>query len=432
MHKVIFKSFFTAVLAAGLGFLANILTARILGPSGRGEYSSFILAATLIATFSQLGLGQAYVFAYRKDGFGRPRLVLSSCLAIILLCAAICSVLISFVADSRVPDSTRILFVLCMSMTAVSFCTFSSQTQKSLDVFNMIKLLSPALLLLTAIVARLQHQVTALHILNLVNIGNCISLPLVLWIVYRLNRDRSADRSDPAQDLKRVPGLMTMGLRFHGTVVLGLMVNYIDKIYLFFSASSANFGIYAVAYSLSRLVGFIQKSIATVLFSQFAGGASGLSEKSVLAFRFTFYPLTIMAILVVFIREPLVTLLFGHAFAAVALPFAILMFESIFSGASWMLAQQFNANGKPGLVLVRQMASFIPIVALLPFLHADSVAVGLASILLLSGTIRLVITIMLLVKVEGIPVVEFLPRIADVPFAFRFFRRLVWKESIRT
>lgn len=432
MHKIIFKSFFTAVLAAGLGFLANVLTARILGPSGRGEYSSFILAATLIATFSQLGLGQAYVFAFRKTGFERPRIVLSWCLGIVLLCAAICSMAISSVADSKVADSTRILFVLCMSMTGVAFCTFSSQTQKSLDVFNMVKLLSPALLLLTAIVARLQHEVNALHILNLINIGNCISLPLVLWIVYRLNRVDNVDRPGLVADHKQLPELVAMGFKFHGTVVLGLMVNYIDKIYLFFSASSANFGIYAVAYSLSRLVGFIQKSVATVLFSQFAGGGAGLSEKSVLAFRFTFYPLTVMAILIVFIREPLVKLLFGHAFAAVAAPFAILMFESIFSGASWMLAQQFNANGKPGLVLVRQTASFIPIVALLPFLHADSVAVGLASILLLSGTIRLVITIMLLVKVDNIPLVEFLPRFSDATFAIRFFRRLVWKESIRT
>ena len=60
-------------LILGLGTLTGILSARMLGPVGRGEYAAVIIWPTGIATLLSLGINQAIAFNVGRRALRFPR-----------------------------------------------------------------------------------------------------------------------------------------------------------------------------------------------------------------------------------------------------------------------------------------------------------------------------------------------------------------------
>ena len=56
-------------LILGLGILTGILSARMLGPVGRGEYAAVVIWPTGIATLLSLGINQAVAFNVGRRSF---------------------------------------------------------------------------------------------------------------------------------------------------------------------------------------------------------------------------------------------------------------------------------------------------------------------------------------------------------------------------
>jgi hypothetical protein len=86
----------------------------------------------------------------------------------------------------------------------------------------------------------------------------------------------------------------------------------------------------------------------------------------------------------------------------------------LISGAGWTLAQRFNAAGRPGLVLVRQLISIVPVVALLPFLPSENIAVYLALLMLLGASLRMAITLVIYPYVLREPIPRLFPSADEV------------------
>ncbi|MNI57878.1 hypothetical protein D3C73_1129640 [compost metagenome] len=105
--------------------------------------------------------------------------------------------------------------------------------------------------------------------------------------------------------------------------------------------------------------------------------------------------------------------IFGSAYSQAALPFSILLFECVISGSSWILAQQFNATGKPGIVLIRQILSIAPLLIILPFLDDKNLTTKLALLLLLGAALRLIITIYIFKVTLNVRIATFLPKKTD-------------------
>ena len=81
------------VLAGGL--VTGIVTARALGPSGRGQYFAVTTAAAIIAQVSSLGLTSSNVFLGARDRARiRPLLVNSASLAAALAVLSVCVVIV--------------------------------------------------------------------------------------------------------------------------------------------------------------------------------------------------------------------------------------------------------------------------------------------------------------------------------------------------
>jgi antigen flippase len=119
----------------------------------------------------------------------------------------------------------------------------------------------------------------------------------------------------------------------------------------------------------------------------------------------------------------LIPLVYGKAFASMAIPFAILLFECVIAGASWTLAQRFNAGGRPGLVFFRQFISVIPVFAALPFLPHENIHIYLSGLMLIGAILRLVVTLGIYPFVLAEPMPRMLPYRADITSALKLLSR---------
>lgn len=414
MLKAWYISLLTAACMAAVGFATNLATARGLGPEGRGLIASATLVVTLSAGVAQLGLGSAFVFLYRSDIAWAAARFLKKTLVLIIFVAMSLGVIAVHVFHHFPPEIELPIILACAVYGAHGLTVTIVQVEKNLLLYNFSRLAFPALVLIAVIFCWVSGDLSVKNVIALqVIVGLVIvtisNLAMKTAGVYRHpTENESSDKSS-------FSSYFMLGMKYHLTVVVGLILNNIDKVYFVFEGGTKEFGLYSVAYSTSRLVGTLQDTISTALFSTFAGeGHDGIRKAIAISFRMTFFPLLLGVALVSPFSEILIRLAFGEKFENAALPFTILMFDSVVGGAGWMLAQRFNAVGRPGMILMRQVTAVIPLLFFFPFIPKENLSVWLACLLLGSSTIRLVMTFVMYRVVLQEPLKELLPRKSDL------------------
>ena len=104
-----------------------------------------------------------------------------------------------------------------------------------------------------------------------------------------------------------------------------------------------------------------------------------------------------------------IPIIFGSEYYDAIHPFGILVFECVISSTGWILAQRFNVSGKPGLVLLRQIISILPLFLISIFPIDGSVVIYISLILLSCSLLRLLITIIQYKFVLNEPIPSFIP-----------------------
>ena len=84
----------------------------------------------------------------------------------------------------------------------------------------------------------------------------------------------------------------------------------------------------------------------------------------------------------------------------------VLMFESVVSGASRVLAQRFATDGRPKLIIVRQVFAMIPLLMALPFVNITPRPALMLALLMLTVAVTSLLLTMCMYKIsykENIP-----------------------------
>ncbi|TDF66159.1 lipopolysaccharide biosynthesis protein [Cupriavidus sp. L7L] len=412
--KAWFKSICSVAAVVVIGFSSNLLTARALGPEGRGSYSAVILLTTLVSGLAQFGFGQAFVFASRTNNGLDQRALLWKCSAAVLFSAVVIGQLFLLSSPKLSGGHATLAITFSAAFSLYTLYVSAAQLQSDLNVYNIGKLLFPFLSLIVFLSGflggwlTLEYALTAQMVLSIV-----CSIALMVIILRKIIR-KAGSASETAVSNNVVVSFVPLALKYHSVVVLGLVTNNLDKVYLLLRGGLADFGLYSVAVSTSRLIGAIQETASTALFSHFAGRESGDAKDVILmVFRMTLLPLLALAVIISLASTHLIVFVFGREFGAAALPFNILLFESVIGGASWILAQQFHATGRPGVVLTRQLAAVLPVLFLIPFLSQENLTVTLALLLLLGSCIRLVVTLIMYKIILAQPIPSITPSRAD-------------------
>lgn len=414
----------TTVVVTAIGFITSVITARVLGPEGRGLLSGALLVATLAGNLSLFGLANSFIY-YR--GANRPfnyRLLLILSL-LFVTALSVCLALLGLQVTSERQLHEQLTLILAMTAVTASQGYFYalSQIQNSLLFFNLMRFLLVAgnLLLLLVLLLALE-SISFVHVLiTQLMVSAFLTLLGIRWAA----RNRVWQQVASSEPAARWKDMLAYGASHHGTVALGLLLVNFDKIALLNIGTIIEYGFYALAFTTSRLMGAVQEAVSTALYSRFAGKDIGeLSHNVRVAFRLTFLPMLGLAAIGAALSPWLIVWVYGESFASMTLPFAILLFECVISGASWTLAQRFNAGGRPGLVFVRQLISVLPVFAALPFLPEQNIHVYLSMLMLLGAVLRLTITLTIYPMVLKERVPQIMPNLADVrALSQRFFKR---------
>lgn len=399
------KTLMTTVAVTGIGFFTSVITARILGPEGRGLLSAALLIATLAAGVSQFGLANSFLY---HRGTGR-RFEYRHFLVVSLLFVCVLAVLLAVVGsqmsgDERLADQLLLIACLAGFMAAQSYFITLSQLHAGLGFFNLMRfgLVSGNLALLLVLLVALDTIDYRKILLTQLLVVAALALAGLFWVHKRLAGEDSALEGETV----RWREVYFYGLSHHGTVFLGIVLLNFDKIALLKMGTMVQYGFYALAFTTSRLIGALQDAISTALYARFAGrDVEQLSLGVKAAFRVTFLPMLVVAAFGAVLSPWLIVVIFGDDFASMAAPFAILLFECVIGGASWILTQRFNAGGRPGMVFVRQLISVLPIFLALPFLPRQNIHLYLSVLMLIGALLRLAVTLGLypVVLKEAIP-----------------------------
>lgn len=407
------KTLMTTVGMTAISFISSVLTARMLGPEGRGLLSGALLIGTLAAGVAQLGLANSYVYHFGAlRAFPYLRLLVWSVIGSATFACALAWGAVQLSSEGQLHRASACILALAVCMSVQTYFLALAQLKPDLHFFNMMRLglVLGNLLLLLPIVSIFDrvtfHQLLSAQLLVLAASG----CGAVVW-----SRQHRVWQM-PAGGLQTtsIGQLVGYGLQQHGTVLLGLLLLNFDKVILLHRGNIEEYGYYALAFTTSRLIGAVQDAASVALYAGFAGkDVVQLGDKVKTAFRLTFLPLLSMAALGAALSPWLIVWVYGDKFASMVLPFSILLFECVIGGASWTLAQRFNAGGRPGLVLVRQCISVIPVFAAMPFLPQQNAHVSLALLMLAGAVLRLGVTMILYPTSLKEPIPHIVPTLCD-------------------
>lgn len=378
------------VLCLNLG--TGLLTARFLGPEGRGAYAAMVIWPQFLASLFTLGLQQAVPYNLVRHPEERAAITAAALLLSLgagSAAALLGSILVPLWLDHYGPDivaMARVILWLAPVVLLIWTCNACMQAAGRFDLFNRAQYLQPVLSLLGLL------ALVALDLLTPVSAALTAvagALPvLALGLAWLWREHRPAFVRPLGESLR----LLRYGLRSCGVQLVNALWQQFDNVFVLGALSPTAAGLYVVARNAARPSQFFASAMNAVLFPR----ASALSDRAALelsglAARVGIVAALAVALPLALVGPWLITALYGTDFAGATLPFQILVAEAAVAAISSTMAQAFLSVGRPGVVTMLQVASFLAgaamIVLLVPRLGMQGAALGL----LLGSLVRLAV-----------------------------------------
>ncbi|MCC0177662.1 oligosaccharide flippase family protein [Waterburya agarophytonicola K14] len=424
------QTMMTMIGILGINVLTGMITARTLGPAGRGEQAALILWPEFLANVVTLGIPSALVYNLRRYPEQRNKFFSAAVIICTILGVTSAIVGVMFLPRwlSQYPPGmirTAQLFmpIVPIFLLAQLFAV-SLEASSQFAISNVGKYMMPVgtLIMLVGFVA--SDNMTSY------NAAMAYVLPGIVVFATRVGylRNMFKFRWVGLKNAYRL--LVGYGIRSYGVELVKTLSGQLSQVVIVGLLSSNNLGIYVVALSLSRMMSVFQTSFVTVLFPSVAGrpkeevvASTGRAVRASLA-------LTCCAGIVVGLLAPLVLdALYGERFLAAIAVFRILLVEIIVSGTVWVFLQAFMAVGKPGFVTLLQglgVAFSVPLMFLLIPIYGLE---GAGMALLCSSSIRLLLVYLSYGFVLKVKPPSLLLNREDLAFIFQSARRKQKKIS---
>ena len=412
-------------LILGLNVLTGVITARLLGPSGRGELAALLLWPQFLGYAFAFALPSAVVFHARNAPSTKADLAGQA-----LLLSAVGGLLAAVVGVTAMPlllrqaGATALLHARWMMLfaptaTVATTLTALIQNEERFHFYNFLRyapiVLTAGCLLALGAAGRLTPLSGALAYF-------LPGVPIFAWMawwVWRIQRPKLRWNALHARPL------LHYGARAYGGEAAGTLLGQLDKLVLVNLLGSSAFGVYVVIFNLSRMLTTLSSSLAPVLFPKTAGRepceVMRITEK---ALSVTTPLLVIGAAGFMLMGGLLLRVLYGPQFAGAHLALCLLSAEAVLFSLAHVLTQPFLALNRPGMVTLLQIAS-VPALALSLWFFAVPFGVsGAAAALLCVTSLRLLFTYLALRVFHGTRP----PRI--VPSVSASLQRLrEWREA---
>jgi O-antigen/teichoic acid export membrane protein len=341
----------TQALVVLLNVATGVITARLLGPSGRGVFAAATLWPQFLSGMGVLGLPAALVFYLRQNPAERDAAVTAGTL--LALGAALIATLAGFeivsVAMTHYGRRDVLLGWFCVAWTGPYLMTVVLRQVMAaygrFRAFNISSYLPPLLYML------LLGPIALLTSLTPELAAGCLMVPsgiVLVWMLFdlcRVWRPSFRGFSKWVHLIARYAGQAAPG-----DLVTGVLAS-LDRIVLVVLLAPEMLGLYAVAYSLSRLLLVMQTVTSAVVFPQMAGSDPQAAKRlHDFAFRLVLYISVVAVLAAAILGRAALVVVYGQQFGTAASVLVLLVAEAGIACAALVTAQLFLALHRPGWV----------------------------------------------------------------------------------
>lgn len=346
--------------------VAATITARLLGPAGKGFYSTIILLSSLLVLFFNLGLGEAAIVLA-----GRARAVIRTATSATMMAVLPLSVVGAFsffaLASQIVRPATSnqraavilgtvlVLFNVC-STTVAWFLVLEERIVLVAELTAFSATVSTvALWYLVAGAGYGSAGAVAASLLG------CLVVLLAMLVFLR----RTNTSLRPQWDAEYLRSAVRFGAAVQMSNLLVQMTGRVDLVLVYRLAGPADAGTYSIALTIGALVGGVPIALAFASFPRLAQ----LQDAEADAFTLQLFRMGVVAavgsaIVLAFLTPILVPLVFGRAYGDSITPTLILVVAGVFWSGQWILSRAAAARRKPKALLLSFALSFITMVGI--------------------------------------------------------------------
>ena len=408
------------------GFATSVMTARWLGPSGKGTLSALSFMGDVFFFYICLmGLGEAGIVLVAKKEVTLQRALSASLLPLL---ATGCVGAVALLIVSIPADWSAILPAVVLQGVVLMLALYMHLFQDLLhsrERFITTSLLSSARVLTTAVMTAVILSFTELGIQGAVTAGLC---GVLVHLGGELRALRGMGLSfRPAWDRSYLFLALKLGVLMQAAFLLMAMSQRADQLLVYALAGTRDGGLYAVALTLGILPASVPSALSHASFPRLAN----LSDEEV-------WPLTSqivrvgligggVASIVLAILAPVFTAtVFGADYRHSVVPALILMCGGLVWSMQWILARAWAARGRPMLLLISFLCSVVVMLGL-DLLLLPLWGLAGAAVASVTGSLGgLVVCVVAYRRSSvGFRAALLVPRVADVKFLLHHGRELI-------
>jgi len=389
--RAVAQSILSKALILALQAATGILTARALGPAGRGELAAMILWPLFVASITTFGIPSSLIYYLRHHPEERDHLISNGFAVATILGVAAALLTLPILPLWLHQYSQQVIRAATWFLLTVPICSMTLAGRAVLEAShdfsasNAIQTLTPLATLIGLLfffgIHRFDPFTAGLAYI-------VASIPAFLFMLTRVRRLCAMSWGIKKSVMHQLFGY---GVRSYGIDLLGTLALQVDQVLVVSLLSPSAMGSYVVVLSISRTLNLFQNSVVMVLFPKVAGQSVGnvvaVTGRSV---RVSGLVTVAGGIPVCLVGPVLLRLVYGAEYVNAVGALRIMVLEVILSGATFVLAQAFMALNRPGVVTILQAFGLSLSVPMMLLLIPRYGIYGAAISLLVSTIARLV------------------------------------------
>jgi O-antigen/teichoic acid export membrane protein len=349
------------ILIGILGLITGIISARLLGPHGRGELAAIQTWATCLATIACLGLPEALVYFTARNPGATGRYFTSG--ALIIFCASFAFVAAGYFVMPLLLSQHSAHAIVC-ARWYLGFVFFNTLFMLSLAIFRRATLLHiwnglrllPVTAWLVLLLATLFTQnadpgrLAIIYLFILVT----LFLPVAYFVVKHV-------RTSFRPGLTQVRQMVGFGLPTSLSVIPQILNCRLDQLLIAGLLAPASLGLYVVAVAWSSIPNPLLYGVATVLFPHVAQLENAKKQRDAFTVgsRLGLLLCLIVSLGLGAVTPWLFVTFFGADFASVVPVALVLVAGNSISGFNLILEEGLRGLGHPKAVMRAELTGML-------------------------------------------------------------------------
>ena len=367
--KFVKDNLITIAIQFGLiapSMLTGIMTARLLGPVGKGAFSLIQLGNTMLVVLGCLGIQHSIVYFIGKQKFPLSQIV-ANAIGLTLVSGLIIVILFGAFVDYWRPlffkDINKGYVLLLIGLTPIgvlsTYFRHIIRGQNRITLYNLLFSLPVCLLLILFIIVWLAFKLTLLTAVLMWSISSLVSVLVMLPFIAKVAPIRLAF------NLKFLKEAVKFGYKTQLAGLVSFFNIRLDAFIVGYFLGLEDVGYYSVAVVITQLMWKIPSAIQIVLFPYVASSSDAKANRiSSIVCRNVLAIVFLLSLGLLLLGKYIIVVWFGSQYLPAVTPLFILLPGTIALCNNQVLFSYLIGQGRPELVMYSTLLALVATVIL--------------------------------------------------------------------